>query len=499
VQQNPNITNLPLSGSPIPSDDFKRTYMPGAGPNFSAVAGRSGSDPMLASAYDGISSTDRESGRYAPANVPRPTGPGTGVRSQTQPAPIIRIVATQSTSPPASMNVSSSPPKGPSSSAHISSPILSTTFQSSPVDESISNEAGALYFMQNNLGEGESQVTSPNSEPEDDSSPDPKSTDATPGHHQSSIKQPVRQDTPMAFMGNSSGGNLFAEPERSTSPNTRPALNRRPSGARGVLNSLQHQINPEQRTEIAAGKEKAVAPSVEETGSVSSNWQSEDANLNLLVANAQDYLDKAESSDVEAPNEEVPKAIAPVVTVEPSQPSTPDENVNGGSQYKSSFAPSKQAVERKLKSQAQQVAHRVAVQTPGRSNGKKKAKEGDVGVWSMSSDDEEEEEEEEEDLDSDTEPAAGGSRIIAESAAGSSRIIAPPLVPPPPPPPPPQLSPQARSPQTYGVGVSPVVSSPEGAGLSGPKPIRHLPQIPGKPAGELFPYFPSVLIVDTSI
>jgi CCR4-NOT transcriptional complex subunit CAF120 len=365
--------------------------------------------------------------------------------------------------------------------------MLPSTLQSSPVDESISNEAGALYFMRNDLGG--SQVTSPNSDPEDG----PKSTSATPGHHQAPIKPPVRQDTPMAFLGNTSGSSLLVEAERSTSPNTRLALNRRPTGARGSSNNLR--ADSEQRTEIAAGKEKAVAPSLKRTGSGSSNWQSEDPNLDTLAANAWDYLDKAESSNRAAPNAEAPDAVEPTAAVEPPPPS--DENVDDSSQYKSSFAPSKQAADRKLRSQAQQDAHRLAVHTPGRLNGKKKAKEGDVGAWNMSSDDEEEEEEEDEDddLDSDAAPPAGGSRIIAEPAVSGSRIIAaPPLVPPPPPPPPPIA--QVRPPQTYGVGLSPVVSSPDGAGVSMPKPIRHLPQIPGKPAGELYSHFPSIVIVD---
>ena len=107
------------------------------------------------------------------------------------------------------------------------------------------------------------------------------------------------------------------------------------------------------------------------------------------------------------------------VTSTPSPPASPPRINEPGqqqapspppTQYKSSFAPSKNAVERKARSQAQQAAHDAAVHKPGRPNGKPNANQAAARGWNESSD-EEDEEDEDEDGSSDDEPrAASASR-----------------------------------------------------------------------------------------
>ncbi|KAH8117826.1 hypothetical protein DFH11DRAFT_1850703 [Phellopilus nigrolimitatus] len=91
---------------------------------------------------------------------------------------------------------------------------------------------------------------------------------------------------------------------------------------------------------------------------------------------------------------------APPQIMEPEDraPSPPSPR-SSKHQYRSSFAPSKQAAERKARSQAQQAAHDAAVHKPGRPNGRQKTKQREGG-WE-SSEDEEEEEEEDEDEEED--------------------------------------------------------------------------------------------------
>jgi CCR4-NOT transcriptional complex subunit CAF120 len=72
--------------------------------------------------------------------------------------------------------------------------------------------------------------------------------------------------------------------------------------------------------------------------------------------------------------------------------------------YKSSFAPSKTAAERRAKAQAQQMAHSAAVNQPGRSKSKRANRKMPVQTGTWSSEEEEEEDdddEEDDDVDSD--------------------------------------------------------------------------------------------------
>ena len=144
--------------------------------------------------------------------------------------------------------------------------------------------------------------------------------------------------------------------------------------------------------------------------------QLEDQDADALAALS--YLDLERHDDV-TPAAPVPSSptIRPEVVTSPAEPQrpptiiepdvrSPSPDSESASVYKSSFAPSKNAMQRKKKSEAQQAAHEAATHRPGRGAGKTKSKSKGAGGWEDSSEEEEEEDEEEEDVDSDGQPAA---------------------------------------------------------------------------------------------
>jgi CCR4-NOT transcriptional complex subunit CAF120 len=111
----------------------------------------------------------------------------------------------------------------------------------------------------------------------------------------------------------------------------------------------------------------------------------------------------------------------PPTIVEPEARS-PSPESDSASVYKSSFAPSKNAMQRKAKSEAQQAAHEAATHRPGRGAGKAKGKSKAGGGWEDSSEeDEEEDDDDDEDVDSDGQPAAPrDDRSVSNYAASAN-------------------------------------------------------------------------------
>ena len=105
--------------------------------------------------------------------------------------------------------------------------------------------------------------------------------------------------------------------------------------------------------------------------------------------------DSSTASPPSRPREEPPSIVEP--DMRPPSPESENASV-----YKSSFAPSKNAMQRKARSEAQQAAHEAATHRPGRGMAKAKNKLKRGGAWGDSSEDEEEEDE---DVDSDGQPA----------------------------------------------------------------------------------------------
>jgi CCR4-NOT transcriptional complex subunit CAF120 len=148
------------------------------------------------------------------------------------------------------------------------------------------------------------------------------------------------------------------------------------------------------------------------------------------------------------PREEPPSIVEP----DERAPSPESENA---SVYKSSFAPSKNAMQRKARTEAQQAAHDAAALRPGRGTAKAKNRANTVGAWGDSSEDEEEEEEDEdEDVDSDGQPVvARDDRSVSNYAASLN---------------------QRSTPR----GPSPLPSGGDAPLPPPPRPPRNLPPVP---------------------
>ncbi|KAF8638252.1 hypothetical protein AX17_002274 [Amanita inopinata Kibby_2008] len=344
----------------------------------------------------------------------------------------------------------------PSMSNQLSTPAgkVQHSAPSDDVHHNLFNEAGAMYYVANVEGDQSKQqpprrIPTTISERDDTSSSgsahqtalaqssSPATSPATaslspsipsiPSIHLTSSSSPkapeilrptpTRQSTPMAFVERTA----TSVPADRLSPKLRPGLGRKPSGAReqGTGRLYNDGISS---SKTLAEEDSDTDESMEESQSHSKiparktqflpSGPTEDSNLDVLAALS--YLDvnddqptlhptsksveplKIRSAEKIAPSP--PPEMAPSSQLAPAamQP-TSNEPVT---QYKSSFTLSKQAVERKAKAQAQQIAHHAAVHKPGRSNGKRKSRVADA--WNESSDEEEEEEEEEEDDEADS-------------------------------------------------------------------------------------------------
>ena len=153
-----------------------------------------------------------------------------------------------------------------------------------------------------------------------------------------------------------------------------------------------------------------------------------------------------------------PREEPPTISEPPNiRPPTPEgENASA---YRSSFAPSKNAMQRKARTEAQQAAHEAATHRPGRGTGKPKNKLKTVGTWGDSSEEEEEEEEDDDDVDSDGQPVAPrDDRSVSNYAASVNQRSQVP-------------SPRGQSPFASGVDGTPL---PQPI----PRPPRNLPPVP---------------------
>lgn len=322
--------------------------------------------------------------------------------------------------PPTAARVPSSPPAS----------------QSKEESNNIYDEAGALFYMQqiepesnNSQGQQHRRVPTTIAEQDDDSSSSSRYDSSqpttlhlgasSPNSGKGSRSPPVRQSTPMAFVERSSpkaSNSATSIPADRLSPSSRPGLGRKPSGARAQATrsyggdgiSSSHQLTEEEETQSEGHTDSTRNHMAQVQAQPSTS--SEDPNLDALAALS--YLD----ADEEKPPSPRQAKVEPLnVRSANKAPSPPPQVAQGAtSQFKSSFAPSKQAAERKAKAQAQQAAHHAAVHKPGRSRSKRKSKI--AGAWNESSD---EEEEEEEDDDDDDEVDSDGERMPNRQANSS--------------------------------------------------------------------------------
>jgi CCR4-NOT transcriptional complex subunit CAF120 len=365
-------------------------------------------------------------GSVSPVQVaPRTPSPGFSIlTSPHSPSPLVgqsfvelgssgdrSPLSLQSTTPPAALPAAvSPPPKDPTQ-----------TNKDTPREEAhgISEEAGALYYIHELDQDSVGTDLQP---PESDNKELSSETD-------SEIPQPpwfIQPTAPLRPKGAS-------PPPQPTSPRSLPRVDtsqhrkppsqpiprtptldygpdRRPAGARAAPGSNRQETStwgaqPPRNLSIRSDRKT-------QPGNMS---HSEDPDADALAALT--FLERHEDAPPDVPVSSYPQAASPpppwrpqpppaIVEPEMGPPST--ENENNTSTYRSSFAPSKNAMQRKAKTEAQQAAHEAATHRPGRGSGRTKNRHKASGAWGDSSEEEEEEEEEEddEDVDSDGQPSA---------------------------------------------------------------------------------------------
>ena len=148
-----------------------------------------------------------------------------------------------------------------------------------------------------------------------------------------------------------------------------PVIGRKPSGARVAPTSrkISKRVGDEDSTSQSdtphpmSSNQHALAPA--------STSLDDDALLAIT------FLDQEQSPDLTQPAKEavhvLPPPPPPPQIVKASSPLPTSSE--GTAQYKSSFAPSRQAAERKARLQAQEAASHAAAHKPGRANGKQKS------------------------------------------------------------------------------------------------------------------------------
>jgi len=296
------------------------------------------------------------------------------------------------------------------------------------------NEAGAWYYIQQIEADNSQNQNPPRRVPTTIAEQDDDEADETSTSRQSSFgvmnpkseshvaNSPVLQDAPMTLQENSLSQ---ANPNKPAVNDRFSQVGRKPSGARAPTTTTRSHIadgisSSQQVTEEESQSEDKHESSQNsmELSQVVTPATSEDSNADVLAVLS--YLDTEDKpSSLQAAKVE-PLNIRSGATKPPSPPPLAPPPAEA-TQYKSSFAPSKQAAERKAKVQAQQAAHHAAVLKPGRANGRKSKI---AGAWDESSEDEDDEEDDDDDdddgdgpVDSDAERDPGHSK---NSGFGSS-------------------------------------------------------------------------------
>ncbi|KAG6821295.1 hypothetical protein H0H93_000155 [Arthromyces matolae] len=299
------------------------------------------------------------------------------------------------------------------------------------------SEAGALYYMHQSEIHAPQRHMPTTIEEQDDSNSDEEDEDdeeddeeppqkaapqqpARPGAISPASndsfhgrKTPVRQSTPMAFFEGSSSVptqsvNMQGAITTDHSSPSRQILGRKPSGARAQATTRPYNaadsISSQHVTEESPSEEHYTA-TVQTQAAMEVPSPSHEADLDALAVLS--YL--AVEDKPASPKQASPTSVEPLHIQKTPSP-TPAGN-DSATQFKSSFAPSKQATERKAKAQAQQVAHQLAVQRPGRANGKRQSQA--AGAWNESSEeeddddngDDDDDDDDDDDADSDADPS----------------------------------------------------------------------------------------------
>ncbi|KAF7327655.1 PH domain-containing protein [Mycena kentingensis (nom. inval.)] len=323
-------------------------------------------------------------------------------------------------------------------SSVLTSPFSNTGHSSPPAPAAedntnfMSEAAGALYYMQQ-FDSVPRQKAPPRQQPTTISEGDDESEEeeeaanatATTGDDSYGPSSPVvRQATPTAFQQQQPPRAQAASPTQSSLTSTGSSqyagLGRKPSGARAP-NTTRGYRGPDRGISTTLSSSAPSEPLTEEDSQSERSMRINHSPSPPPPARSNEDLDALAALSYLAVNDDQQNSQPAYDGMQPVAPLRPhaaervastsgpaERTATPPSEYKSSFAPSKQAAKRKAKIEAQQAAHNAAVHRPGRANGRKRSKIADRGGWGESSDEEEEEEEEEEDdddVDSDGEPA----------------------------------------------------------------------------------------------
>jgi CCR4-NOT transcriptional complex subunit CAF120 len=375
---------------------------------------------------------------------------------------------------PANLNLRSQPPK-------------SNTARSSPTEEpnDFINEAGALYYMQQSdpvaSGSGTHLQQSMQPHPDDDET-SPDESDSQPNNKGSTstknadAKLPRRRSTAVTFNGTNAYAGIDTTATNVHSPPTvmasgtmpvdrlsptRSGLGRKPSGARAQSATTRPYNGAESISSQTLTETDESMPSIRRRQA--SELAYDDATGEAYAALT--YLDRTdadivtESSTAPPLNPKIePLNVQHAERASGSSSQQPGPATGDAVPYKSTFAPTNKAAERKLKAQAQQAAAHAATHRPGRANGKRKMKDPDA--WESSEEEEEEEDEEEDDDDDDMDsdgqkPQARGLQSVPSSSNHAVRL---------------QIQTMQTGPNDYNQDVPPTPSHL--------RPARNLPQIP---------------------
>ena len=493
----PEAGTSPTGDGPIerPSIDDKRTTdvdQHSSPPSVRSLRSSVASPPSLSPANSSNPPASVSPG-LAPPRTPSPkysilTSPHSVVETSARPnqsfAEIgIDGLSRQSLTPPSDLRAASLEPSKLSRDSTQTSTVSST--------QGIYDEAGALYYIH----QFRPDPLDTNAQPEledDEENLSPKTE--VPHASQYVTIAPLRPKTtsppPTASTVRSlpSIDTTHRKPPSQPLPRT-PTLDygpeRRPAGARAAPVTNRQDS-------VGSSAQPPRNPSIRPSGNVpqGSMSTSEDPDADALVALT--FLERhdddaavapgstpsqpsAAASPIPHPQEEPPTISAPNI-----RPPTP-EGENAAA-YKSSFAPSKNAMQRKARTEAQQAAHEAATHRPGRGT-KPKHKPKAVGTWGDSSEDEDDEEDDDdEDVDSDGQPVPSrDDRSMSNySASVNQRSRVP--------------SPRGPSPLASGIEVPPPQPMP--------RPPRNLPPVPiprAQGMSHAWPIlYPSVLTVSVT-
>jgi CCR4-NOT transcriptional complex subunit CAF120 len=322
------------------------------------------------------------------------------------------------------------PPPPPSNTADPLSAISPST-EDSP--QSLFDEAGALYYMQqfedegahkNTVG-GPRRIPTTISEGTDESTDDSTPNNMSPGKRSpatqvgSTQSIPMRRGTPglldrqmtNASMASSGVGGI--ESMLSSPATTHSLIGRKPSGARVPPASRKISASQKRVSDEDSQSDSIPQGSMSSQHALATANTSVDDNADALAALS--FLDQEQYPVVTTPAKVAvlsppppPPPALPVVQA----PSPPPASSEGAAQYKSSFAPSKQAAVRKARLQAQEAASHAAAHKPGRANGKQKSTVKDRVGWNQSSEEEEEEDDDDDDDDDDADSDEPRSRVL---------------------------------------------------------------------------------------